>query len=81
MASSLFPKTPQANPNIAQLKNMMGMMKGNPTAMVQSMMGNNPNYQKAMSLINQYGGDAQKAFYALAQQMGVNPNDILNQLK
>lgn len=81
MASSLFPNKPMQN--MSNLKNMMGTVKsaGNPTMMMQQMLGNNPNYQKAMELIKQHGGNAQSAFYALAQQMGVNPNDILNQLK
>ena len=81
MASSLFPNKPMQN--MSNLKNMMGMAKsaGNPAMMMQQMMGNNPNYQKAMELIKQHGGNAQSAFYALAQQMGVDPNTVLNSLK
>ena len=81
MASSLFPNKPMQN--MSNLKNMMGMAKsvGNPAMMMQQMMGNNPNYQKAMELIKQHGGNARSAFYALAQQMGVDPNTVLNSLK
>ena len=60
---------------IAPIKRAMNMM--NPqTALMQ-----NPNYQRAMQLVQQNGGDAQKAFYALANQYGLDPAEILNALK
>jgi len=49
--------------------------------MLQQMMQNNPQYQQVMQLVNQAGGDPQKAFYQMAQQMGVNPDEILSMLK
>lgn len=62
---------------------MMGMINGsqNPTAMMNSMMQSNPQLKQAMDLINQSGGDPRKAFYSLAEQKGVNPQDILDMLK
>ncbi len=36
---------------------------------------------QAMDLVKQNGGDAKAAFYNLAKQKGVNPDDILNQLR
>lgn len=36
---------------------------------------------QAMDLVRQNGGDAKTAFYNLAKQKGVNPDDILNQLR
>lgn len=50
----------------------------NPNAMVQQLLSQNPQVQK---LIQQAGGDPKKAFYALAQQMGVDPEQFLAQLK
>ena len=69
--------------NLNQVKQMMSMVKGasNPQAMMAQMMQNNPQMRQAMDLINSAGGDPQKAFYALAQQKGVDPNEILNMLK
>ena len=68
---------------IQPIKNMMNMVRnaGNPQMMAQQMLSQNPNYQQIQKLIAENGGDAQKAFYSLANQMGVNPNDILNALK
>ena len=47
----------------------------------QSMLQNNPNYKQAMHIIQQNGGDPQKAFYSQASLMGINPNQVLNMLR
>lgn len=64
---------------LAPLKQAMQM--ANPQMMLQQMLGQNPNYARAQQLIQQAGGDPQKAFYDLANQMGVDPNEILSALK
>ena len=56
-------------------------MARNPQAAIAQMLQNNPNMQKVNQLIQQNGGNAQKAFYSLAKQMGVDPNQILNMIK
>ena len=60
------------NPMMSQIRNIAGMMRGNPQAILQ----NNP---QAQQLIAQYGSP-QKAFYALAQQMGIDPNEVMKTL-
>ena len=45
--------------------------------MVEQMLRSNPQIKQA---IDQYG-DAQTAFYKIAEQQGINPNDVLNMLK
>ena len=77
-----------ANPMMAALmsqrlgpaKQAMGAMR-NPNMMFQQMFANNPNYAQAQQLIQHSGGDAKAAFYNLAKQMGVDPEQILSQLK
>ena len=66
-----------------QIRQMIGMLKssGNPQAMLMQMMQNNPNVKQALEIVQQYGGDAEKAFYALAEQKGINPQEILDLLK
>ena len=68
---------------IAPIKNAMNMVRsaGNPQMMLQQIMGNNPQYAQIMNIIQQNGGDARTAFYRMAEQMGVNADDILNALK
>lgn len=71
------------NPKLSQIKNLMQTVRsaGNPNAMMQQMLSNNPQYAKAMNLIRQNGGDARAAFYKLAEQSGVDPEEILSMLK
>lgn len=73
----------KANPMTQKVKQMMGMLQGsqNPQAMLNQMVMSNPNLKQVMDIINQNGGDPQKAFYALAEQKGVNPQDVLDMLK
>ena len=50
---------------------------GNPQMMIQQM----PQYKQAMDYINQNGGDAQAAFYKMAKEMGVDPDEISKMLR
>lgn len=68
---------------IFPIKQMMQTIKnaGNPQMMFNQMMAQNPQYKQVMEYINANGGDAKAAFYKMAQEKGVNPDDILNQLQ
>ena len=68
---------------MGQIKSMMQMVKAarNPQAMMQVMAQQNPKMQQVMQFVQQNGGDAKTAFYKLAEQQGVNPDDVLNMLK
>ena len=48
---------------------------------MQSMLMNNPNYKFVMDYVNQNGGDPKSAFYKMAKEKGVDPNQILSMLK
>ena len=66
--------------NMAQIKNMIGMFRGmgNPQAMIQTMAQNNPQLQQ---LLRQYNGDAKQAFYGVAKQAGIDPDELIGMLK
>ena len=49
--------------------------------MLQSMVSSNPQMKQVMDMVNQSGGNPKEAFYSLAKQKGVNPDDILNMLR
>ena len=68
---------------MGQIKQMMGMINssGNPQAMMNQMLTGNPQFKQVIDLINASGGDPKKAFYDLAEQKGINPQDILDMLK
>lgn len=61
---------------------MMQMYKtaSNPQAFVQSMMVNNPKAMEVMNAINSCGGDPKAAFYSVAKQKGIDPEQFLNSL-
>ena len=68
---------------IAPIKQTMNMIRnaGNPQAMMAQMMQNNPQYAQVMQLVQENGGDAQKAFYALADKLGIDGDTIVQALK
>ena len=72
----------KSSPAMGQIKQMMTAVKSaqNPEAMMKQLMMNNPNMKWVMEIVNQYGGDANKAFYAVAEQHGINPQEIMNML-
>ena len=61
----------------------MGMLKSaqNPQLMLNQIITNNPQMKQIMDIINQSGGDPKKAFYSVAEQKGVDPQEILDMLK
>lgn len=64
--------------NISQIKNMMNMIQTaqNPQAALQQIAQQNPMIANIMQ-----SGDLKGTFYKMCEQKGVNPDDILNQLK
>ena len=66
-----------------QIKQMMQMVRsaGNPQAMLNQLVQTNPKVKQVMDYVNASGGDPKAAFYRLANEKGINPQDILNQLK
>ena len=85
MNNPLLNGVPQNNllQNLSQIKQMWGMLKnmGNPQALISQMVNNNPNMAEIQKLIQQNGGDAEKAFRNKAQELGVDPDEIINILK
>ena len=59
---------------------MLKMFRANPRQAVQQIMMNNPNMKEINNLIQQYGSPEQ-AFRHKAQEMGLNPDEIINMLK
>ena len=66
-----------------QIKQMITMLKssGNPQQILNQLMQSNPQMQQVMQIVQKYGGDPNKAFYALAEEKGINPQEILDLLK
>ena len=67
--------------NIAPFKNMLSMLNAsqNPQAALQMLAQKNPQMAQVVNLVG--GRDPKDVFYELCKQKGVNPDDILNQLR
>lgn len=66
-----------------QVKQMMGALRSskNPQQLLINMMGNNPQFQQLLQMIRQSGKSPRDLFYQMAQQKGVDPEQLINQLK
>jgi len=80
MVNPILQMLNQQSRQLNPANNIISMIKNsqNPQALISNMMAQNP---QVANIINAYGGDPKAAFYGLAQQKGVNPDDILNMLK
>lgn len=67
------------SPSLNSMKQLVNMAKGNPQA-VMNMLQTNPKYRQVLDIVNQYG-DPKRAFYSIAQQKGIDPNEILDMLR
>ena len=76
-------KSSPVNNNLNQIKQMMNMVRsaGNPMAMLQNMAQTNPQLKQVMDVVNTSGGDPKAAFYKMAKEKGVNPEQILSMLR
>lgn len=69
--------------NMSGLKNMMKSIQAasNPKQALQSVIQQNPQMKQVMDLVQKSGGDPREAFYALAREKGVDPEEVLKSLK
>ena len=72
----------RGNPRLQQIKNVMNTIRGarNPQAMMAGMMKNNPQMQQVQNIVQQHGGDPMKAFRAMAEENGLDPDEILSMI-
>ena len=65
-----------------RIKQMMGMVRAakDPQQALNMLAMNNPQMKQVMDIVDQYGGDSMKAFRAMAEEMGVNGDEILKML-
>ena len=68
------------NPYVQQMFNLY-KSSSNPQGLLASMMNSNPRMKQVMDYVNANGGDAQAAFYKMAKERGVDPEEILSQLR
>ena len=69
-------------PGLNQIKQTMGMIKAakDPQAALMSMMENHPQMKQVKSIVDQYGGNPMQAFRAMAEENGLDPDEILSMI-
>ena len=85
MPSSIFGNMGQ-NPienNVQQIKSMMDLVRSSsyPEQTLQMLLSQNPRYNEVIGLVKKNGGDPKAAFYSLAKEKGVDPDQVLNLLR
>ena len=79
-------RRPQASPQpkqengLVQAYKMLSAMQ-NPEAALQTLVQRNPMMQQAMQLVNSSKMSPKDLFYSMAQQQGVDPDQILSMFK
>ena len=73
----------RGNPRLQQIKNVMNTIRGarNPQVAMMGMMQNNPQMKQVMDIVGQSGGDPKAAFYKMAEEKGVDPEQVLSMLR
>lgn len=66
-----------------QIKNLMRtvQMSANPQLALQQIINQNPNLKNILNLANSNGVNLQQLFYTMAQQKGVDPQQVLRDLQ
>ena len=83
--NSLYNQLNQSNQpaqnNIIQKIIQMAKSGDNPQQLLNSLAGQNPQLNKVMQLVNSGKITPKQIFMNMANQQGVNPNDIISMLK
>ena len=67
------------NPMLNLIKQMRNAK--NPNDLMMAMAKQNPQFNQVMNMVNQSGKTPKELFYEMAQQKGVDPDEIINALK
>lgn len=81
--NSLYQQLSGQSSQMNSLKQMLNMVRTSrdPNMVMQQLINSSPQMRQVMDVVRQNGGDPKTAFYNVAKQRGVNPEDILNMLK
>lgn len=69
-------------PGLSQIKQTMSLIRAakDPQAAMMSMMENNPQMKQVKTIVDQYGGNPMQAFRAMAEENGLDPDEILSMI-
>ena len=72
----------RGNPQLGKIRQFMNIAKAarNPQAALEGMMANNPQFAQVKNIVEQRGGDPMKAFREMAEENGLDPDEILSMI-
>ena len=73
----------RGNPKLQQIKQTLNVVRSarNPQAALMNVMGNNPQLRQVQNIVQQHGGDPMQAFRAMAEENGLDPDEILSMIR
>ena len=69
-----------SNNNVQQMANVMKTMR-NPQAMLNQLSQNNPQVKELITMLQTSGKSPKDMFYQMAQEKGVDPEEVLKMLR
>ena len=71
----------KASPGMGRLGQIASAIKmaKDPVTAINQMAQTDPRMKQLSDILNQHGGNAQQAVYALAAQRGIDPDEVLKQ--
>ena len=69
-----------SNGNVRQMASMMKSMR-NPQAMLNQLSQNNPQVREVMTMLQNSGKSPKDMFYQVAQEKGIDPEEVLSMLR
>ena len=72
----------RGSPKLQQIRQALNVVRAarNPQAALMGMMGNNPQMQQVMDIVRQRGNDPMKAFREMAEENGLDPDELLSMI-
>lgn len=69
-----------SNGNVRQMASVMKSMR-NPQAMLNQLSQNNPQVREVMTMLQNSGKSPKDMFYQVAQEKGIDPEEVLSMLR
>jgi len=78
--NSLYQQLNNMSQPTSSAKKLLDMVRTakDPNAMLIQLFEQNPQMKQVLDIIQKNGGDPKVAFYTLAKEKGINPEDILS---
>ena len=72
----------RGSPKLQQIKQTLNIVRSarNPQAALMGMVNNNPQMKQVMDIVQKHDNDPMKAFREMAEENGLDPDEILSMI-